>query len=161
MICPRCDGGPPLEDSNLKGVEVQICRGCRGILMTRTDLGAVIAMVGRRATAQVDGHADGYFARLRDAPEFLGHETSLRCPNCRYNMYEVESHNIVVDFCLNCQSIWFDEGELQTTLAQARAHGAIELVPGDLGKNETARLIHYMLDTLTAGPEGNAGGKTK
>jgi hypothetical protein len=41
------------------------------------------------------------------------------------------------------------------------AHGAIELVPGDLGKNETARPIHYMFDTLTAGPEGNAGGKTK
>jgi len=117
--------------------------------MTRGDLEAIVTTVGRRATSDPKKNPAGYFDRLKSAAEFVGKQRSMKCPHCRYNMYEVHNQKIVVDFCLNCQAVWFDEGELNSTLAIARERGAFDLVPDDLGKNETAKLICFMLDTVS------------
>ena len=117
--------------------------------MTRHDLDAVVAMVGRSAIKAPQVDAVGYFKRLKSAAKFVADERSIRCPNCRYNMYEVQSAGIVVDFCLNCQSIWFDEGELGAAITVARERGSINLVPPNTDENDTAALICFMLHTVT------------
>ena len=92
-------------------------------LMTTTLMDCIAATpsgTGRRANAQKPADLDSYFARVEKAPEFVGKSASLACPRCRYDMYEVKSQGIVIDLCLQCQSIWFDAGELKAALAAAR-----------------------------------------
>jgi Zn-finger nucleic acid-binding protein len=35
------------------------------------------------------------------------------CPTCKNNMIVVEHHKIELDYCPNCQGVWFDSGELE------------------------------------------------
>jgi Zn-finger nucleic acid-binding protein len=35
------------------------------------------------------------------------------CPACKNNMIAVEHHKIELDYCPNCQGVWFDSGELE------------------------------------------------
>ena len=119
--------------------------------MTRSDLEAITALAGRAAPTGASPDAKSYFARVKASPEWVDDTHSMRCPSCRYNMYEVEGHGIKVDFCLNCQAVWFDEGELSSTLNLARDRGSIDLIPDDVEEHQTASLICYMLDTLTSG----------
>ena len=35
------------------------------------------------------------------------------CPTCKDNMIVVEHHKIELDYCPNCQGVWFDSGELE------------------------------------------------
>jgi Zn-finger nucleic acid-binding protein len=35
------------------------------------------------------------------------------CPTCKNNMIVVEHHQIELDYCPNCQGVWFDSGELE------------------------------------------------
>ena len=35
------------------------------------------------------------------------------CPTCKNNMIAVEHHKIELDYCPNCQGVWFDSGELE------------------------------------------------
>ena len=117
--------------------------------MTRTELDHILAVVARKATTVQKVTTGDYFQRLQESATFVEQEVSLKCPCCAYNMYEVESFGIVVDFCLNCQSVWFDEGELTRALAVARKRGPIDMVPADVSEHDTATLICYMLETLT------------
>ena len=38
------------------------------------------------------------------------------CPTCKNDMIVVEHENIELDFCINCQGVWFDSGELELLL---------------------------------------------
>jgi Zn-finger nucleic acid-binding protein len=146
--CSRCPGHPKLEATRLKGVALHLCKSCRGILMAREDVEAVLAMVGWRGQESDPEGAPGYFDRLRGAAHFLNKEISLRCPACRYNMYEVQAGDLLIDFCLNCQALWFDEGELKTALREARELGTVHLVPADISENGTIALVGWMLQSL-------------
>jgi len=147
--CPRCTGAPKLVQTDLKGITIDICGGCRGILMSREEVETAVSIAGQLAV-QRGKDASGYFERVKERAEFLDRPASVLCPCCRYNMYEVESYDIVVDFCLNCQAVWFDEGELKSTLKIARNKGAIDLIPQETNTNETASLICLMLDTVSS-----------
>jgi len=35
------------------------------------------------------------------------------CPACKNNMIVVEHHQIELDYCPQCQGVWFDSGELE------------------------------------------------
>jgi Zn-finger nucleic acid-binding protein len=39
------------------------------------------------------------------------------CPNCKYDMIVVEHNKVELDYCTNCQGIWFDNGELELFLS--------------------------------------------
>ncbi|MEM6731776.1 MAG: zf-TFIIB domain-containing protein [Myxococcota bacterium] len=138
-----------MDESDLRGIAVRICRECRSILMTRADLRVVLGLAGRTTGARRPTGPSGFFDRIKGKPTWVKSTASLRCPECRYNMYEVQNHGIVVDFCLNCESVWFDEGELNQALAVSKERGGLKLIPEQVGKNETAEVIAYMLDTLT------------
>jgi len=117
--------------------------------MTRHDLEAVVATVGRNAVVRQEGAAVDYFERLKNAARFTQDHTSIACAQCRYSMFEISREGLVLDFCLNCQAVWFDEGELQATLALARQRGPLGLIPSEVGENDTASLICYMLEATT------------
>ena len=146
--CPRCPGGHHLEKGDLRGVPLRLCKECRGLLMMRVDLDALVGAAGRDSGK--GAQRAQYFERLRHASKFLSSSSSMLCPRCQYNMYEVGTAGLVIDFCLNCEAVWFDEGELKTALALAREHGAIDIIPDDLGGNDTAALIQTLLETVAA-----------
>jgi len=149
-LCPRC-ADQRLVAKDLKGLAVQVCDGCHGILMARAALEAATALVKPATPEARRVHtANDYFSSLSAAAEFVGHKHTLLCPSCRYDMYEVKSRDLLVDFCLNCQALWFDEGELQRVMAMARERGDVDLVPDSLKGNRTAELICYMLGTIDA-----------
>jgi uncharacterized protein len=54
------------------------------------------------------------------------------CPTCKHPMLVVEYQKIELDYCGNCQGIWFDAGEL-------------ELMLGSIGIGETKSLLDSLL----------------
>lgn len=38
------------------------------------------------------------------------------CPTCKSDMIVVEYNKIELDYCANCQGVWFDSGELELLL---------------------------------------------
>ena len=38
------------------------------------------------------------------------------CPTCKADMIVVEHNNIELDYCTDCQGVWFDSGELELLL---------------------------------------------
>lgn len=38
------------------------------------------------------------------------------CPTCKSDMIVVEHNKIELDYCTNCQGVWFDSGELELLL---------------------------------------------
>lgn len=137
-----------MEVGDLRGLKVRICRTCRSILMTRADLRVVLGMAARSPDGRPQT-STSYFDRLKGKPSWVSENASLRCPECSYNMFEVQNHGIVVDFCLNCEAVWFDRGELRLALEVAKERGGLKLIPEHTGENETAEVIAYMLDLIT------------
>ena len=41
------------------------------------------------------------------------------CPVCKSDMIIVEHDNIELDYCTECQGVWFDSGELELMLESA------------------------------------------
>src|SRR4030042_4876642 len=39
------------------------------------------------------------------------------CPACKNDMIVVEHNKIELDYCTNCQGVWFDSGELELLLS--------------------------------------------
>lgn len=114
--------------------------------MRRRDAEAIIALAG---WSHPPTPPDNYFHQLRETARFRNSKEPLRCPECRYDMHEVDNNGLVVDFCLNCQALWFDGGELKTALGRARTEGTLELVPRDVGDSDTVHLIGWMLQRLS------------
>lgn len=92
--------------------------------------------------------AVSYFQELKASPGFVGDTPSVVCPACEYSMFESKVQGLIIDFCMNCQSLWFDEGELATAIDKAKTHGELDLVPASHGDNDTVKLISTMLDLL-------------
>lgn len=44
----------------------------------------------------------------------------MLCPVCRIDMIVVEHKKIELDHCPRCAGVWFDSGELELLIAQAR-----------------------------------------
>ncbi len=145
MKCPRCKDSH-LQESSLRGYGVRICNPCRGILIPRDEVEKMLEKAASGAEESIA--SDSYFQELKASSKFIEPDASLTCPSCEYNMFETSTRGIVIDFCMNCQSIWFDEGELFDALEKAKKFGELDLVPNDAGENTTADLIFGMLELL-------------
>jgi len=66
------------------------------------------------------------------------------CPTCKHPMFVVEYNKIELDYCNNCQGVWFDSGEL-------------ELMLGSVGMGET----RSMLDDLLKAPPASTDEKKR
>ncbi len=124
MNCPRCETHPPLQELHKKTMHFFGCHTCHGVLLEKRQIGDIVQRVH---PAEVE--PEGYFSTLVAAAEFNDNKKSIVCPHCKYDMYETENRGIALDFCLNCQAIWFDDGELQQVLHRVRAGERINLVP--------------------------------
>ncbi len=144
--CPRCPKGTRLVERQLKGANIEICEICHGVLMQRTDVDAMLAIAGRKAKKH--GSAKSYFKSLHSSAQFTHPSPSISCPDCHYDMYEVSSYGLVIDFCLNCQHLWFDHGELKTALRKAKEEGIVDFVPSSIEESDTVALIGWMLETM-------------
>ncbi len=55
------------------------------------------------------------------------------CPSCKNDMIVVEYYHIELDYCPDCQGVWFDSGELelmlQTSKIDAKHIGEINNLP--------------------------------
>ncbi|MDO8579129.1 MAG: zf-TFIIB domain-containing protein [Dehalococcoidales bacterium] len=60
------------------------------------------------------------------------------CPACKHAMIVVEYHRIELDYCPNCQGVWFDSGELELWLKST-------------GREDERRFLSEMLN----GPEAD------
>ncbi len=59
------------------------------------------------------------------------------CPTCKHHMFVVEYQKIELDYCGNCQGVWFDVGEL-------------ELMLGSVGIGETKSVLDSLLQSPPA-----------
>lgn len=118
------------------------CHSCRGVLLEKHALEDIVHTLQQ-------GHkefSEGYFGTLVAAAEFTENRQSITCPHCKYNMYETANHGVKLDFCLNCQAIWFDAGELQQILHRIKNGERINLVP--LPKEEVDHASGLILNLL-------------
>ncbi len=60
------------------------------------------------------------------------------CPACKHAMIVVEYHRIELDYCPNCQGVWFDSGELDLWLQSTGREDAPQFLAGILAGPEAA-----------------------
>ncbi len=58
------------------------------------------------------------------------------CPTCKSNMIVVEHHKIELDYCTNCQGVWFDFGELELWLESASLESPHQFFTNILNSSE-------------------------
>jgi Zn-finger nucleic acid-binding protein len=148
MRCPRCAEPRALEVIVRKGVEFNGCHSCKGILLPKKSVLRVLQTM-RRPDPQSTAETYDYFNSLVAAAEFSsGKDASMSCPACKYDMYETENRGVRLDFCMNCQSIWFDAGELQQILARLRRGEALSLIPlpSDEVGHASGLILHLLRD---------------
>jgi PAT family beta-lactamase induction signal transducer AmpG len=66
---------------------------------------------------------------------------AMRCPKCRFDMEQVDIEGTIIDRCMSCSGIWFDEGEVEA-LSNVQAATAIDTGKAGLGKQFNA-IDHY------------------
>ena len=49
----------------------------------------------------------------------------MKCPTCKNLMIVVEHEHIELDYCTECQGVWFDSGELDLLLETMQLKGGI------------------------------------
>jgi Zn-finger nucleic acid-binding protein len=60
------------------------------------------------------------------------------CPACKSRMIVVEYKNIELDWCHNCQGVWFDSTELELLLVSLNLDGH-DLLPGNVMSSREIR----------------------
>ncbi|MCC6806483.1 MAG: zf-TFIIB domain-containing protein [Deltaproteobacteria bacterium] len=103
----------------------------------------------RRPDPQATAESYDYFNNLVAKAEFTrAAVASMSCPHCRYDMYETENRGVRLDFCMNCQSIWFDTGELQQILQRLKRGEHFNLIPlpRDEVEHASGLILHLLRD---------------
>ena len=106
MKCPKCDR--KLVATKVREVEVDRCKGCRGIWCDHRELGELL------------GQSNWRLAKLTDSKQ--RDDLNLRkgkCPRDDSDLIRVSSaecQDVVIDSCPKCQGIWLDGGELKNLL---------------------------------------------
>lgn len=60
----------------------------------------------------------------------------MRCPRCNSVLIVVEYHDIELDWCPQCEGLWFDSGEMELVAAQMRGAGVVTMPWRKAGTNE-------------------------
>lgn len=99
MKCPQCIEN--LGKSDYKGFSARSCLYCNGVWVSKDVLLEMLA--------KAPLHSDLSWV----AAAFKGERESVRlCPSCGEIMRKSLVKNIELDFCMRCQGIFFDQGEL-------------------------------------------------
>lgn len=145
MRCPRC---PDSQLGTADASNTRHCTTCGGVYIARDGIERLVTSARDPAVRQETG------ARLQSwlaSPQFVETDPPIACPQCRYNMYLVASGGVELDFCLNCEGMWFDRGELDTVYERLRTGELTTLTPGSVAEDDhDAALIVHMLGTIIA-----------
>ena len=106
MTCPRCS--VEFGSRMLGEIEVEECASCGGVWLEEDEL--------RKAKDLADPDLVWMdFEIWKHADRFEVSVKPVRCPRCDIDMAAVVygDTKIEVDFCIRCQSVWLDNGELE------------------------------------------------
>lgn len=110
MDCPVCES-KELRRDRYEGVSIFRCDNCHGVLAEERRL-RQIRVAQQRSTASLEHEAESEAS--------LDTEDKLHCPRCRARRMVKEEVNVesrhdasfTIDICHDCDSVWFDGGEL-------------------------------------------------
>ena len=91
---------------------VDSCTDCRGVWLAPATLQRCLA-AQTADTAELD-------RVLRQKPPDKGYPAGVKCPGCGWLMMLHAYHGVEVERCPKCKGIYFDHGELERVVAQAR-----------------------------------------
>ena len=60
----------------------------------------------------------------------------MNCPRCKSALIVVEYHDIELDWCPQCEGLWFDSGEMELVSAQMRGAGVVTMPSRKADTNE-------------------------
>ncbi|HEY8504812.1 MAG TPA: RNA 3'-terminal phosphate cyclase [Gemmataceae bacterium] len=109
MRCPACPDTPLKEQLTRKGVLVDACPKCRGVWL---DGGELYPFA--RDPGLLEREVQSCLPKAEESPR--------RCPRCDRAMREARllRDDLPVEVCPECEGMWFDQGELQKVLSEAR-----------------------------------------
>jgi Zn-finger nucleic acid-binding protein len=135
MICHICN--EKLNIVKKDEISLNICPICKGIAIKDEDLKEIILM-----TKKVIKKEQVPPLKKIDIMKYAKQKTPLsKCPNCRYNMYVVENNGLELDYCLNCKTFWFDEGELASFIKRYESGKVIILESSEYTDDSIINLI--------------------
>lgn len=100
MNCPKCK--EELENLQIKGLNILYCKQCKGIYIKFPMLKKMSEML--QTKTDIINPAEMETIKVK--------EEQRMCPDCAKPMDKVYFNGIIVDKCSECNSIWFDNGEL-------------------------------------------------
>lgn len=100
MNCTKCNVELQLYRKN--GLEIPYCKSCGGVWLTYDKLNSLAALIDLKTN--IINPITMEPIRVK--------EEAKHCPVCGKEMQKVYFNGTVVDKCMECKGIWFDEGEL-------------------------------------------------
>jgi uncharacterized protein len=107
LKCPRCARETEFGRGEIMGIEIDKCRVCKGIWLDTGEIEAIMGEVRLESTGvgKIPSHAPP-----ESTPARAG------CPRCsvplvRWTNTPESLKDVFLDFCPECNGIWFDKGE--------------------------------------------------
>ncbi len=135
MKCHICN--KELEKITKGDINLYMCPVCEGIAVKDKDLQNIILKTRKIV------RKDGALPPIKvDVMKYARQKVPLsKCPNCRYNLYVIESKGLELDHCLNCKIFWFDKGELAALIERYKNGKAIVLESSEYTNDSVINLI--------------------
>lgn len=112
MLCPECNDEMLILE--LDGVEIDCCDECRGIWLDEGELELII---------EADKDSDLPVIKALTAPDAVKAKGRRKCPVCNKKMLLVDiplNPVVEIDRCPNNHGLWFDKGELEQIISNAK-----------------------------------------
>jgi len=135
MNCPK-DSSPMIVVEHDQ-IALDYCHTCRGVWFDRGEL----ELITERACGP---QTDMCVADILSRPNASTPEETRRCPICNRRMLKKNigaSPSVLIDACDRGDGLWFDGGELQQVLSQAKPIN---------GSVADAGMLSFLKDTLKA-----------
>jgi Zn-finger nucleic acid-binding protein len=130
-FCPVCS--IELQKMNYENEQIRTCYSCQGALLNENQAGVILIRRMAKIPSNVYDLARGMLAKQVDKSiswqkvTESQNQNSFLCPNCSHRMQTRlfnAFHPVVIDKCLSCGSIWFEEGELDLIQAMYEIHNS-------------------------------------
>lgn len=101
LSCPKCH--VKMRPYDIEGIEVDRCKHCGGIWLDKNELEQIM---NKEVASYVDIHTHGKTKEeIDNAPAY--------CFRCDHSMMTIDGANdIKFEWCMTCESTFFDKGEL-------------------------------------------------
>ncbi|MBI2895860.1 MAG: zf-TFIIB domain-containing protein [Deltaproteobacteria bacterium] len=130
-VCVKCDG--ILDRGTFGGVEVDLCTSCGGLWLDKGE----IERLGTLSASELEALRRMLIPVPGQRP--VASDLPTACVACTGKLKEVVLGPIHVDFCMQCQGLWLDRGELDAGLEAAE------------GKTDVSSLLKLAAATAAAG----------